>query len=73
MSIQKEEEYTYLLENMIEHNDCSKTTFSKEKLIQAISTVMTETEDEKQDAKRNANNMTMDTFIQPPVMTNTPR
>ena len=34
---------------------------------------MAETEDEERDAKRNANNVTKDTFIQPPVTTNTPR
>ena len=31
---------------------------------------MAETEEEERDAKRNSNNVTMDTFIQSPVMTN---
>ena len=34
---------------------------------------MAETEDEEQDAKLNYNNVTMDTFIQPPVTNDTPR
>ena len=34
---------------------------------------MAETKEEEHDAKRNSNHVTMDTFIQSPVMTNTPR
>ena len=34
---------------------------------------MKETEEEEQDAKRKANNLTMDNLIQSPVTTNTPR
>ena len=34
---------------------------------------MAETEVEERDAKNNSNNMTTDTFIQPPITTNTPR
>ena len=69
MANQKEEYYTDLLETMIEHNDRSKTPLSKEKLQKAINTVVAETEDKK----RNANNVNTDTFIHPPVTTNTPR
>ena len=58
---------------IIEHNDSSKTIMSKNKLRQAINTIVVETEDGERDAKRNVNNMTTDTFIQPPVTTNTPR
>ena len=58
---------------MIEHNDWSKKPLSKEKLWQAINTIVAETEDEERDAKRNANNMITDTFIQPPATTDTPR
>ena len=39
MATKKEEYYTDLLENMIEHNDLLKTLFSKEKLLQAINTI----------------------------------
>ena len=69
MVTQKEEYYTYLLENMIKHNDCSNTPLSKEKLQQAINTIVAETEDEES----RANNMTTDNLIQPPVTTNAPR
>ena len=42
---QKEEYYTYLLENMIEHNYRSKTPLSKEKLWQVINMIVAETEE----------------------------
>ena len=58
---------------MIEHNDRSKTPLSKEKFQQEINTIVAEIEDEEQYSKRNANNLTTDTFIQPPVTTNTQR
>ena len=54
---------------MIEHNYHSKKPFSKEKLRQAINTIVVEMEDKE----RNANNVTTDTFVQPPVPTNPPR
>ena len=73
MAPQKEEYYKNLLETMFEHNDCHNVTFSNEKLRQAVSKIMAETEEEEWDAKRNTNNVTTDNFIQPPVTTNTPR
>ena len=69
MDTQKEEEYMDLLQNMIEHNDRRKTLFSKEKLRKAINMIVSETEEEE----CNASNVTIDTFIQTPVTTNTPR
>ena len=62
-----------MLGTMIAHIDRSKTPLSKYKLQQAITTIVAETEDEEWDAKCNDNNLTTDTFIQPPVTTNTPR
>ena len=45
---------------------------SNKKLQQALSKVMSETEEEERDTKRNSNNVTMDTFChQYPVTTNT--
>ena len=69
----KEKYYTNMLETLIDHNDCHNVQFSNEKLQQAVSTAMEKTEEEERDAKRNSNNVTMDTFIQYPVMTNTQR
>ena len=69
MDTQKEEYYMDLLQTMIEHNDRRKTLFSKEKLRKAINMIVSETEEEE----CNANNVTIDTFIQTPVTTNTPR
>ena len=59
MDIQEEEYHTDMLENTIEHNDRTKTPLSKEKLWQEINTIVAETEEEG----RNANNMTMESFI----------
>ena len=39
----------------------------------AVSTIVAETEKEERDAKRNPDNVTMDTFIQSTVTTNTSR
>ena len=61
-----------MLETGVDYNDRNNVPFSNEKLIQAVSKVMAETEEEERDAKRNANNVTMDTFChQSPVTTNT--
>ena len=62
-----------LVETLIDHNDRHNVPLSNGKLRQAVSTVMEETGEEALDAKRNANNVTMDNLIQFPVMTNTPR
>ena len=54
------------------YNDCNNVPLSNEKLQQAVSKVMAETKEEERDAKRDANNVTMDTFChQSPVTTNT--
>ena len=68
MATQEEEYYTGLLETMLEHNDRTKTPLSKEKLQQEINIIVEETEE----GKLNANNVTTDTFIHPPVTTNIP-
>ena len=73
VATQEDEYYTNMLETIFEHNDLHNVPFYNEKLWQSVSTIMEETEEEECDAKRNANNVTMDTFIQFPVTTNTPR
>ena len=62
-----------LVETLIDHNDRHNVPLSNEKLQQAVSTVMSETEEDECDTKCNVNNLTMDNFIQSPVTTNTPR
>ena len=62
-----------MLENIVNHKDRHNEPLSNEKLQQAVSNVMAETEEEECDDKRNTNNLTMDTFIQSPVATNTQR
>ena len=58
---------------MLEHNDCSKTQFLKEILLQAINTTVVEMEDEELDAKHNVDNMITDNFNQPTITTNKQR
>ena len=69
MVTQEEKYYTGVLENLIEHNDRTKTPLSKEKIQQAINTIVIETKEEG----CNANNATTGTFVQPPVTTNASR
>ena len=71
MATPKDKYYTKLLETEIDYNNNHNAQFSNEKLQQAISTFMAETEEEELDAKRNSNNVTINTFCQSPVMTNT--
>ena len=51
-------------------SDRHNVPLSNEKIRQAIRTVTEEREEEECDSKRNANNVTMDTFCQSPVMNN---
>ena len=67
------EYYTKMLETLIDHNDRHNASLSSEKLRQAFRRVMAETEEEERDAKRNANNVTMDTLLHSPVTINTQR
>ena len=61
-----------MLETIADYNDCNNAPLSKEKLRWEVSKVMAETEEEERDAKRSANNVTMDNFWhQSPVTTNT--
>ena len=71
MANPKEKYYPKVLETIIDYNDHHNAPFSTEKIQQAIRTVMEETEEEESDAKCNANNVTIDSFCQSPVMTNT--
>ena len=72
MATTKEKYYIKMLETLVDYNDCNNAPLSNEKLWQAVSKVMTKMEEEQHDAKRNANDVTMDTFChQPPVTTNT--
>ena len=61
------------MDTLVEYNDRDDAPLSNEKLLQSFSKVMAETEEEERNAKLNANNVTMDTFCQSPVMTNTQR
>ena len=56
-----------MFETLVNYNDLKNAPLSNEKILQAVSRVMAETEEEECDAERNANNLTMDTFLQSPV------
>ena len=72
MATTKDKYYTKMLETLVDYNDRNNAPLSKEKILQAVSRVMAETEGEECDSERNANNVTMDIFFNRyPIMTNT--
>ena len=63
-----------MLQNLVDYNDRKNSPLSDEKILQEVSRFMAEMEEEECDAKRNANNVTMDTFFnQYPLTINTQR
>ena len=60
-----------MLETLFDYNDCNNAPFSNENLRQAISTVKAENEAEESKIISDANNVTMNTFCQSSVTTNT--
>ena len=60
-----------MLETLVDYNDHNNAPFSNEKLQQATITVMAVTEEEERNIIWHANNVTMNTFYQSPVTTNT--
>ena len=71
MATPKDKYYTKLLETVVDYNDHHNAPFYNEKLRHKISKVMAETEEEERDDKRKANNVTINTFSQSPLTTNT--
>ena len=69
----REEYFTKMLDSLLDHNDRHGTPLSSKKLQEAVSRVMAETEEEEKYAKRNVNNVTMDTLYQYPVTINIQR
>ena len=62
MATPRDEYHTNLLETLVNYNDCNNGPLSKKKIQQSVIRVMAETEEEKCDAKRKANHVTMDTI-----------
>ena len=62
MATPKEEEYTKMLETLVNYNDSNNGPFSNKKIQQAVSRVMSETEEEELDAEGNTNHIAMDTI-----------
>ena len=63
-----------MLEVLVDYNDRNNKPLPNDKIQQAVSRVMAETEEEERDAEHNANNVTMDTFFNhSPVTINTQR
>ena len=73
MTTAREEYYTKMLDSLLDHIDCHGTPLSSKKLQEAVRRFMAETEDKEKYAKRNVNNVTMDTLFQAPVTINTQR
>ena len=71
MATSRDKYYEEMLETLVDYNDHNNATFSNENIRQAISTVMEEREEEEHDIISDANNVTIDTFYQSPVTTNT--
>ena len=71
MATPKYKYHTQLLETVIGYNDHHNEKLSNGNLRQGVITVMEETEEEEHEYRYNANNVTMDTFCQFPVTTNT--
>ena len=72
MVTKKYKNFEKMLGTIVVHNYDHNAQLSNEKLRQAVSKVMEETQEEELDAKFNANNVTMDNFFQQsPVTTNT--
>ena len=67
MATPKEEYFTEMLDHLIKHNHCHGTPMSNKKLREAVIRVV---EDEEKEAKRNVNNVTMDTLSWSPVTFN---
>ena len=73
MATAREEYYKKMLDSLLDDNDRHGTPSSSKKLQEVVIRVMAETEEEKKDAERNVNNVTMDTLFQSPVTINTQR
>ena len=72
MATTKDKYYMKIFETLVDYNDCNNASLSNEKIWLSVSRVMSETEEEERDAKRNSNNLTMyNLFNQSPVMSNT--
>ena len=67
MATPKEEEFTEMLDSLLEHNCCHGTPLSAKKLQVVVIRVM---EEEEKYAERNVNNVTMDTSFQSLVAIN---
>ena len=73
MATPKDKYFEKMSETLVDHNDRHNAPFSNEKLRQAVSKVMAEMEEEERNLTLDANNVTMVTFYQSPVTTNTQR
>ena len=68
----KDKNYKKILEMLVDYNDRNNAPLSNEKIRQSVSRVMADMEQEERDAKLNANNVTIDTFLnQSPITNNT--
>ena len=71
MANTRDKYFEKMLETLVDYSDNHNAPLYNKKFKQAISTVMAETEEEEHSTILDANNVTMDTFCQYPVTTNT--
>ena len=62
MATMKDKYFKNMLENIVNHNDLNNALMSNEKLRQAVSKFMVETEGEESKARYNSKNVTLNTF-----------
>ena len=62
-----------MLDTLVDYNDLQNAPFLNKKLRQSISKVMAETKEKEHNIIPDDNNVTMDTFCQSPITTNTQR
>ena len=63
MSTTKDIPYKNMFETLVDYNDLKNAPLPNEKILQAVSRVMAETEEEERDKGRNANNLTIYNFF----------
>ena len=73
MATMKDKHFEKMFRTIVDHNDHHNVPLFNEKLQQVVSKFTEETQGEERNITSDANNVTMDTFCQSPVMHNTQR
>ena len=71
MDTPREKYYTKMLETLVDYNDRKNVPLSNEKIWQEMGKLISEEEADERIINLDDHNLTVDTFYQSPVMTNT--